>query len=256
MRGMLEGKRVIVFGVANEFSIAWAIAKAVHGHGGHLALTYQNERFEETVRKLAQSIGVDCVLPCDVSKDEQVSDVFEDLSKRWDRLDGLVHSIAFAPASALRNPFVETSREDFLLAHDISVYSLITLTRAAVPLMRDGGSVLTLTYLGSQRAIPGYNVMGVCKAGLEAAVRYLAAELGEKKIRVNALSPGPIRTLAARGVPGLNQMIEIMKERAPLRRSTSQEEVGKASVFLLSDYASSITGEVLYIDCGYQAMGM
>ncbi|MDW8121788.1 MAG: enoyl-ACP reductase [Armatimonadota bacterium] len=253
---MLQGKKIAVFGVANEFSIAWAIAKAIHEHGGELALTYQNERFEDTVRRLAQSINVEMVLACDVSQDDQITGVFERLSQNWDRLDGLVHSIAFAPATALRNPFLQTTREDFLVAHDISVFSFLALTRAAVPLMQSGGSVITLTYLGSQRAIPGYNVMGVCKAALEACVRYLAAELGDKNIRVNALSPGPIRTLAARGVPGVLQMIEIMKERAPLKRSTRQEEVGNAAVFLLSDYASSITGEILYVDCGYQAMGM
>ncbi|GBC98754.1 Enoyl-[acyl-carrier-protein] reductase [NADH] FabI [bacterium HR17] len=253
---VLQGKRGIVFGVANEYSNAWAIAKAAHEHGAQLAITYQNERFEETVRKLAATLNDPLVLQCDVAEDKQVLRVYDEIANRWGSLDFVVHSIAFAPGTALRGKFLETTRTDFLIAHDISVYSFIAVTRPAVALMSNGGSVLTLTYLGSERAVPGYNVMGVCKAALEACVRYLAAELGEHNIRVNALSPGPIKTLAARGIPGFTKMLDIMKERAPLRRSTTQEEVGKAAVFLLSDYASAITGEIIYLDCGYRIMGM
>lgn len=253
---MLQGKRGIVFGVANEYSIAWAIAKSAHEHGAQLALVYQNERFEETVRKLASSLTDPLVLQCDVSEDEQIVRVYDEVAKHWDRLDFVVHSIAYAPRAALEGKFLDTTRSDFLLAQDISVYSLIAVTRHAVPMMTEGGSVLTLTYLGSERAVPGYNVMGVCKAALEACVRYLAAELGEKNIRVNALSPGPIKTLAARGIPGFTKMLEIVKEKAPLKRSTIQEEVGKMAVVLLSDYASAITGEVIYVDCGYNIMGL
>lgn len=253
---MLQDKRGIVFGVANEYSIAWAIAKAAHEHGAKLAITYQNERFEETVKKLAETLNEPLVLQCDVSEDEQIVKVYDEIARQWGKLDFVVHSIAYAPRSALEGKLLDTQRGDFLLAHDISVYSFIAVTRHAVPLMTDGGSVLTLTYLGSERAVPGYNVMGVCKAGLEACVRYLAAELGEQNIRVNALSPGPIKTLAARGIPGFSRMLEIVKERAPLKRSTLQEEVGKMAVILLSDYSSAVTGEVIYVDCGYNIMGL
>lgn len=253
---VLQGKRGIVFGVANEYSIAWAIAKAAHEHGAQLAITYQTERFEGTVRKLAEALTDPLVLRCDVSEEEQIARVFRGVGDRWGTLDFVVHSIAYAPRSALEGKFVETTREDFLLAHEISVYSFVAIVRHALPWMTDGGSVLTMTYLGSERAVPGYNVMGVCKAALEACVRYLAAELGKRNIRVNALSPGPIRTLAARGVPGFNKMLDIVKERSPLHRSTHHEEVGKAAVFLLSDYASSITGEIIYLDCGYHIIGM
>ncbi len=253
---MLEGKRGIVFGVANEYSIAWAIAEAAHEHGAQLAITYQNERFEETVRKLASTLTDPLVLQCDVSEDEQIVRVYEEVARHWGKLNFVVHSIAYAPRTALEGKFLDTTRADFLLAHDISVYSFLAVTRHAVPLMPDGGSILTLTYLGSERAVPGYNVMGVCKAALEACVRYLAAELGDRNIRVNALSPGPIKTLAARGIPGFTRMLDIVKERAPLKRSTTQEEVGRMAVVLLSDYASSITGEVIYVDCGYHIMGL
>ena len=253
---MLQGKRGIVFGVANEYSIAWAIAKAAHEHGAQLAITYQNERFEETVRRLASNLNEPLVLQCDVSEDEQIVKVYDEIAKQWGKLDFVVHSIAYAPRTALEGKFIDTTRADFLLAHDISVYSFIAVTRHAVPLMTEGGSILTLTYLGSERAVPGYNVMGVCKAALEACVRYLAAELGERNIRVNALSPGPIKTLAARGIPGFTKMLEIVKERTPMKRSTTQEEVGKMAVVLLSDYASSVTGEVIYVDCGYNIMGL
>ncbi len=253
---MLNGKRGIVFGVANEYSLAWAIAQAAHQHGAQLAITYQNERFEDTVRKLAATLTDPLVLQCDVSEDEQIVRVYETVAQEWGKLDFVVHSIAYAPRAALEGKLLDTNRHDFLLAHDISVYSFIAVTRGAVPLMSDGGSVLTLTYLGSERAVPGYNVMGVCKAALEACVRYLAAELGERNIRVNALSPGPIKTLAARGIPGFSRMLDIVKERAPMKRSTVAEEVGKAAVFLLSDLASAITGEVVYVDCGYHIMGL
>ncbi len=253
---MLQGKRGVVFGVANEYSIAWAIAKAAHEHGAQLAITYQNERFEEPVKKLAATLNEPLVLQCDVSEDEQIVKVYDEIAKQWGKLDFVVHSIAYAPRSALEGKFIDTTRSDFLLAHDISVYSFVAVTRHAVPLMTNGGSILTLTYLGSERAVPGYNVMGVCKAALEACVRYLAAELGERNIRVNALSPGPIKTLAARGIPGFTKMLEIVKERTPMKRSTTQEEVGKMAVILLSDYASSITGEVIYVDCGYHIMGL
>ncbi len=253
---MLQGRQGIVFGIANEYSIAWAIAKAANEHGAKLAITYQNERFGETVKKLAATLDEPLVLQCDVSEDEQIVKVYDEIARQWGKLDFVVHSIAYAPRSALEGKLFDTQRGDFLLAHDISVYSFIAVTRHAVPLMTDGGSILTLTYLGSERAVPGYNVMGVCKAGLEACVKYLAAELGEKNIRVNALSPGPIKTLAARGISGFSRMLEIVKERAPLKRNTSQEEVGKMAVILLSDYSSAVTGEILYVDCGYNIMGL
>lgn len=254
--GLLEGRRGLVLGVANKWSIAWGIAQAAVEAGARVALTYQGERQEQSVRALAQNLPDPLILPCDVSVDEQIDALFDALEKEWGRLDFLVHSIAFAPREALDGKFVDTSREAFRIAHEVSAYSLVPLARRAQPLMKDGGSVMAMTYLGSERVVPNYNVMGVAKASLEAAVRYLAEDLGPQGIRVNAISAGPISTASARGVAGFTGMLKRHAERAPLRRNVEVEEVANAAVFLLSPLSSGITGEVIYVDCGYHIMGM
>jgi enoyl-[acyl-carrier protein] reductase I len=253
--GLLEGKRGIIFGVANDMSIAWGIAQQLKAQGATLAFTYLNEALEKRVRPLAESLGADQILSCDVSNDEEIAAVFKTLEKEWGQLDFVVHAVAFANREDLKHGFSQTSREGFQLALDISAYSLVAMTRYAVPLMKDGGSIVTMTYLGAERVIPNYNVMGVAKAALEASVRYLAAELGEKNIRVNAVSAGPIKTLAASGIANFREKLKLMDERAPLRRCVTQEEVGKASLYLLSDLASGVTGEVHYVDSGYNIQG-
>ncbi len=256
MSGLLEGKKGVVLGVANKRSIAWGIAKAAAAAGAQLALTYQGERVEESVRELAATIDCPLVVGCDVTKDEEIDALFAQVEQAFGRLDFLVHSIAFAPKEALEGEFVSTSREAYRIAQDVSAYSLVGLLRAARPLMKGGGSVVALTYYGSEKVVPRYNVMGVAKAALEASVRYLASDLGPDNIRVNAVSAGPINTLAARGISGFTQMLKVHAERAPLRRNVELEEVANAAVFLLSDMSSGITGEVLYVDCGYHIMGM
>lgn len=249
--GLMAGKRGIIFGVANDMSIAWGIAQQLHAAGATLGFTYLNEALEKRVRPLAESLGSTLILPCDVASDEQIAATFAAVEKAWGKIDFVVHSVAFANREDLKNPFTQTSREGFMLAMDISAYSLVAVSRYAVPLMADGGSIVTMSYLGAERAIPGYNVMGVAKAALEASVRYLAAELGEKKIRVNAISAGPIRTLAASAVGDFKAKIKLMDDYAPLRRTVTQEEVGKSALYFLSDLASGVTGEIHYVDGGF-----
>jgi enoyl-[acyl-carrier protein] reductase I len=251
----LEGRNVVVFGVANKRSIAWSIAQGLHAAGANLAVTYQNERLEQEAKDLILSLPGAEGFMCDVSSDAQIEQLFAKLKERYGKLHGLVHSVAFAPAEELKGDFSNTTREGFRIAHDVSVYSLIALARAAAPLMEDGGSILTMTYYGAKKVVPHYNVMGVAKAALECTVRYLAYDLGRRKIRVNAISAGPIKTLAARGISGFGEMQKSHAERAPLQRNVDVSEVGATGVFLASDASSGITGEIIYVDCGYNIMG-
>jgi enoyl-[acyl-carrier protein] reductase I len=254
----LSGKFGLIVGVANKRSIAWAIAQAAAAAGARLALTYQGERLEENVRELCGGLSDPLVLPLDVTDDGQIVRVFEEIDRSFGGLDFVVHGAAFAPRDELTNPFVQTSREGFKTALDVSAYSLIALSRAALPLIerRGGGSILTLTYLGSERVFHNYNVMGVAKAALESTVRYLAADLGPKNIRVNAISAGPIKTLASAGVSGFSSILQIYRDRAPLRRTVDTAEVADAAMFLLSDAGRAVTAEVLMVDGGYHATGM
>jgi len=254
----LTGKHGLIVGVANKRSIAWAIAQAASAAGARLALTYQGERLEENVRDLSSSLTDPVILPLDVTDDAQIAAVYAAIDREFGGLDFLVHGAAFARPQELRAPFVETTREGFRLALDISAYSLIALARPAAPLMerRGGGSILTLTYLGSERVFPNYNVMGVAKAALEANVRYLAADLGPKNIRVNAISAGPIKTLAAAGISGFSSILQVYRDRAPLRRTVETAEVADAAMLLLSHGGRAITGEVLMVDGGFHATGM
>jgi len=251
----LAGKTAVVFGVANKRSIAWAIARGLSAAGAKLAVTYQNERLAEECKDLIAELPSAEAFQCDVSFDGEIDRLFAALKERYGKIDALVHSIAFAPADELKGAFLDTSREGFRIAHDVSVYSLIVLARAAAPLMTDGGSVLTLTYYGSEKVVPHYNVMGVAKAALECSVRYLAHDLGPRRVRVNAISAGPIKTLAARGISGLSDMLKSHAERAPLKRNVDVNEVAETAVFLAGDGAAGITGEVIYVDCGYNIMG-
>ncbi len=254
----LPGKLGLVVGVANKRSISWAIAQAAAAGGARLALTYQGERLEENVRELAATLAEPpLILPCDVTSDDQIAALASSIQQEFGGLDFVVHGAAFAPKDAVSNPFVETSRDAFRIALDISAYSLVALTRAMLPLMeaRGGGSVLTLTYLGSERVFPNYNVMGVAKAALEASVRYLASDLGPKNIRVNALSAGPIKTLAASGISGFSSILQVYRDRAPLRRNVELGEVADAALFLLSHAGRAITGEVLMVDGGFHVTG-
>lgn len=254
---ILENKIGIVFGVANKRSIAWAIAQAWHRAGARLAFTYQGERLKENVEELAGTFGEDTLmLPCDVTKDDEIANVFTQVGAKHGRLDLLLHSVAFAPKEALEGTFLNTSREAFRMAHDISAYSLVVLARAAEPLMTNGGSIVAMTYYGSEKVVPHYNVMGVAKASLEASTRYLAYDLGPKKIRVNCISAGPVNTLAARGISGFTEMLKHYEAHAPLRRNVLPDELGATGTFLASDGAAAITGQVIYVDCGYQIMGM
>ena len=252
------GKTGLIVGVANKRSIAWAIAQATASRGARLALTYQG-RFEEHVNELSQGLGQPAlVLPCDVASDADIDAVFARVEREFGGLDFVVHGAAFAPREELSAPFVNTTREGFRIAHDISAYSLIALTRGALPLMekRGGGSVLTLSYLGSQRVFPNYNVMGVAKAALEATVRYLAADVGTRNVRVNAISAGPIKTLAAAGISGFSSILQVYRERAPLRRNVEAGEVAEAAAFLLGEAGRGVTGEVLMVDSGFHVTGM
>ncbi|HVS32520.1 MAG TPA: enoyl-ACP reductase [Thermoanaerobaculia bacterium] len=255
---LLEGKTGIIFGVANKRSIAWAIAQALSREGMRLAFTYQGERLKESVEELSSRLEGSLLLPCDVTNDGEIDTVFRGVGESFGKLDAVVHAVAFAPREDLENEFVKTSRDGFRLAHDISAYSLVALTRAAAPLMEKagGGSVLALTYYGAEKAVEGYNVMGVAKASLESSVRYLAANLGPKAIRVNAISAGPVNTLAARGIKGFTGMLKHHAEKAPLRRNVELEEVGNAALFLVSSLSSGITGEVMFVDCGYNIVGL
>lgn len=251
---MLQNKNGIIFGVANKRSIAWATAQVLHEAGARLAFTYQNERLKENVEELTNSFGDALVLPCDVSHPEQIDQTFAQLKSDFGRLDFLIHSIAFAPREALEGEYLATTRDAFLMALDVSAYSLAALARAAAPLMTDGGSIVSMSYYGAEKVVPGYNVMGIAKAALEASTRYLAADLGKRNIRVNAISAGPIQTLAARGVSNFGTMLKHHAGVAPLGRNVEPREVGTTALFLCSPLASGITGEVIHVDCGYNIM--
>jgi enoyl-[acyl-carrier protein] reductase I len=256
MSQLLRGKNAIVLGVANRWSIAYAIAAAYVREGANLILTYQGERQKDTVEELGGELHASKVIPCDVTNAEELDSLVSRLKTEIGKLDVCVHSIAFANREDLSRPFIETSRDGYLLAQEVSAYSLVAVARALAPLMENGGSIQTLTYLGATRVVPNYNVMGVAKAALEASVRYLAAELGEKNIRVNAISAGPIKTASARAVKDLTKMLERFAENAPLRRNTDPAEVADTSVFLASDLGRGVTGNVIFVDAGYQIMGM
>jgi enoyl-[acyl-carrier protein] reductase I len=254
---LLAGKLGLVFGVANKRSIAWAIAQAWAREGATLAFTYQGERLRENVEELAGTFGADTLLlPCDVTQDGQIADVFKTVGDKFGKLHLLLHSVAFAPKESLEGRFVHTSREAFRVAHDVSAYSLVALARAAAPLMTEGGSIIAMSYYGAEKVVPHYNVMGVAKAALEASARYIAYDLGPQKIRVNCISAGPVNTLAARGIAGFTEMLKHYEARSPLKRNLLPEELGATGVFLASDGAAAITGQTIYVDCGYQIMGM
>jgi enoyl-[acyl-carrier protein] reductase I len=254
--GMFDGKKVLILGVANERSIAWGISEALHREGAQLCFTYMNEALEKRVRPLAASLGNSLVFPCDVQSDASLDQLFAEIEKSWGSLDGIVHSVAFADREDLQRSFAKTTREGFRLALDVSAYSLIAIAGRAEALMKEGGSIITMTYLGSQRVVSNYNIMGVAKAALESSVRYLAAEMGARNIRVNAISAGPIKTLAASGIPHFRELLSSFAEKAPLKRNVSQEDVAKASLFYLSPLSSGITGEITYVDCGFNTLGV
>jgi enoyl-[acyl-carrier protein] reductase I len=251
----LAGKTAVVFGLANKRSIAWGIAQKLHEAGATLAICYQNERMKLEAQALIDELPGASGFQCDVSSDEQIETLFAALKEKYGKIEILVHAVAFAPAADLRGDFLNTSRDGFRIALDVSVYSLIAVTRAAAPLMTDGGSILTLSFYAAEKVVPHYNVMAIAKAGLESTVRYLASTLGSRNIRVNAISAGPIKTLAARGVGDLTDMLHSHANRAPLQRNVDQLEVGGAALFLASDLSSAITGEIMYVDCGYNIMG-
>jgi enoyl-[acyl-carrier protein] reductase I len=254
---LLANKIGIVFGVANKRSIAWAIAQAWHQAGAKLAFTYQGERLKANVEELGATFGPDTlILPCDVTRDEDIARVFAEVGSKFGKLHLLLHSVAYAPREALEGEFVNTTREAFRVAHDVSAYSLVALARSAAPLMTEGGSIVAMTYYGAEKVVPHYNVMGVAKAALEASTRYLAYDLGPKKIRVNCISAGPMNTLAARGISGFMEMLKHYEAHSPLKRNVTGDELGATGTFLASDGAAAITGQVLYVDCGYQIMGM
>ncbi len=252
----LSGKTAVILGVANKRSIAWAIAQAWYDAGAKLIFSYQGERLKDNVAELVEAFGSDVLLaPCDVTNDHEITSFFDFVKANTDKVDILLHSIAFAPKESLAEPFVQTSREAFRIAHDVSAYSLIAVTREVLPLMKDGGSIMTMTFRGSVAVYENYNVMGVAKAALEASVRYLASDLGKQKIRVNAISAGPVQTLAARGISDFSKMIRTYEERAPLGRSCTPPELGQTAVFLASDGSSGITGQVIYVDGGFNITG-
>jgi enoyl-[acyl-carrier protein] reductase I len=256
MTDLFKDKRVAVFGVANERSIAWGIAEAMHKQGARLAFSYAGEVLEKRVRPLAESVNADLVISCDVTNDDQVANAFREIEAKWGGIDVLIHAIAFANREDLEGRFVDTTRAGFNMALDISAYSLVALARGAAPLMQNGGAIVTLSYFGAEKVVPSYNVMGVAKAALEASVRYLAADLGPANIRVNAISAGPIKTLAASGIKGFKGMLHIVEERAPLRRNVTQGDVASAALFLCSDLGAGVTGEVMHVDSGYNILGM
>jgi enoyl-[acyl-carrier protein] reductase I len=251
----LAGKTAVVFGLANKRSIAWGIAQKLHEAGATLAICYQNDRMKLEAQSLIDELSGASGFQCDVTNDQEIETLFAALKEKYGKLHILVHAVAFAPAAELRGEFIDTTREGFRIAHDVSVYSLIAVTRAAAPLMSEGGSIMTLTFYAAEKVVPHYNVMAVAKAALESTVRYLAWNLGSRNIRVNAISAGPIKTLAARGVGDLSDMIKSHSDRAPLHRNVDQIEVGGAALFLASDLSSAITGEIMYVDCGYNIMG-
>ncbi|MBI3210084.1 MAG: enoyl-ACP reductase [Candidatus Solibacter usitatus] len=256
MPQLLEGKTVLVLGVANRWSIAYAIGQAVRREGARLLLTYQGERQQKTVEDLGAELGAEKVIACDVTKDEELAALVEGFKADGVTLNAVVHSIAFANREDLSRPFVETSRDGFQVAQDVSAYSLVAVARAVVPLMPEGGAILTLSYLGAVRVVPNYNVMGVAKAALEACVRYLASDLGASKIRVNAISAGPIKTASARGIKDFSKVLDGVAAHAPLRRNTDPAEVADTAVFLASDLGRGVTGNVIYVDAGFQVMGL
>ncbi len=253
---LMAGKKGLVMGVANHRSIAWGIAKACHEHGAKLAFTFQGEALEKRVRPLAQSIGSDMILPCDVTDKTSIDATFAEIEKQWGGLDFLVHAIAFSNKDELKGRYLDTTPENFQLTMNVSCYSFTAVAQRAVPLMKEGGSLLTLTYYGAERVMPHYNVMGVAKAALEASVRYLAADLGDLNIRVNAISAGPIKTLAASGIGDFNYILKWNELNAPLKRNVSTEEVGNAGLYLLSNLSTGVTGEVMHVDAGYHVVGM
>lgn len=253
---LLEGKKALIFGVANKRSIAWAIAQTLHEHGAEIGLSYGIPQLEKRVFPVAEQLGVSFVEKCDVTSDEEITAVFSKAKDHFGQIDILIHSVAYAPSEELTGHFVDTSREGFKMALDISAFSLVALTKAALPLMAEGGSVLCMTYYGAEKVVPHYNVMGVAKAALEASMRYLAADLGPQGIRVNAISAGPIKTLSAAGIAGFRKMLAYVGERAPLRRNVDQNEVGQTALWLSSDLSSGVTGEVIYVDAGYNILGM
>jgi enoyl-[acyl-carrier protein] reductase I len=251
----LAGKTAVVFGLANKRSIAWGIAQKLSAAGATLAICYQNERMRAEAEDLIKELPGASGFQCDVSVDSEIDALFATFKDKYSKLDVLVHAVAYAPAEDLRGEFINTSREGFRIAHDVSVYSLIAVSRAAAPLMTEGGSIMTLTYYAAEKVVPNYNVMALAKASLESCVRYLAAGLGPRNIRVNAISAGPIKTLAARGIGALGDMLKMAADRAPLKRNVDQLEVGGVALFLASDLSSAVTGETLYVDCGYNIMG-
>ncbi|WP_432363087.1 enoyl-ACP reductase FabI [Sporosarcina sp. UB5] len=257
MNNFLTGKNYIIMGVANKRSIAWGIAKALRGAGANLIFTYQGERLKKEVERLVPELNQENTLlvECDVTSDESIENAFGTIAEQYPVVDGLAHCIAFAKTEELTGAYSDTSRDGFKLAQDISAFSLVAVSKAVKPLLKEGGSILTLTYLGGERVVKNYNVMGVAKASLEASVKYLANDLGQYNIRVNSISAGPIRTLAAKGIAGFNENLKVIEEKAPLRRTTNPEEVGKAAIFLLSDLASGVTGENLHVDSGYHIIG-
>ncbi|MBH97393.1 MAG: enoyl-[acyl-carrier-protein] reductase FabI [Rhodospirillaceae bacterium] len=255
--GFLSGKRAIITGLASNRSIAWGIAQALKAQGAELAFTYQNEKIQERVKKMSAEVGSQISLPLDVTNDDQIDRFFSDLSQHWENFDILVHSVAYAPADQLEGRYLDSiNRDGFKIAHDVSSFSFSALAKAGRHMMNNGGALLTLSYLGAVRSLPSYNVMGLAKASLEANVRFMAFDLGPDGIRVNAISAGPIRTLAAAGIKGMRQMLTHVSEAAPLRRNVTIEDVGNAASFLVSDLASGVTGEVLYVDAGYNTVGM
>ena len=256
MTDLFKDKRVAVFGVANDRSIAWGIAEAMHQQGARLAFSYAGEALEKRVRPLAESVNADIVVSCDVTSDEQIESAFQEIKAKWGSIDVLIHAVAFAHREDLEGRFVDTTRAGFTMALDISAYSLVALSRAAAPLMPTGGAILTLSYYGAEKVVSNYNVMGVAKAALEASVRYLAADLGPANIRVNAVSAGPIKTLAASGIRGFKGILHVVEERAPLRRNVTQGDVGNAALFLCSELGAGVTGEIMHVDSGYNILGI
>jgi enoyl-[acyl-carrier protein] reductase I len=254
--GLFADKKALVFGVANDHSIAWAIAQGLHREGAELAFTYPAESIERRVRPLAESLGGETVLPCDVTKDDDIASTFAYLRERWGRVDVVIHAVAFALRDELKGRFIETSRAGFQIALDVSAYSLVAIARHAEPLMRQGAALLTLTYFGAEKVLPHYNAMGIAKAALEACVRYLAFDLGPQGIRVNAISAGPLRTLSSAGITGFKTMLHHHAERAPLQRNITPDEVARTALYLCSDMASGVTGEVVHVDAGYNIVGM
>jgi len=255
--GTFADKIGLVMGVASDHSIAWALSEALYDEGARLAFTYMpGEHNERRVRQLVEPHGADLVLPCDVKRDEDIEQVFQKVEQACGRLDFLVHSIAFAPPAELRNPYVQTSRQGWHLAMDTSVYSLVAVCRAAAPLMKGGGSIMTVSYFGGEKVLPGYNLMGVCKAALEHSVRYLAWDLGGQNIRINAISAGPMRTVSTAGIADFDKLRDHSAQKSPLRRNVTAEDIGSTGLYLLSDRSSGVTGEILHVDCGYNIVGL